>query len=81
MECRQRFGWHLYAHRAGVTVLTMYGIARLFQMIGLTIPPLAIIAQLMERITLGQMLGFLVASITIFGIGYVIQRYSGAPPA
>jgi hypothetical protein len=56
----------------------MYTIARFLQVVGLTIPPLAIIAQLNERISLSQMLGFLVASITVFGIGYVLQRYFGS---
>jgi hypothetical protein len=55
----------------------MHSVARLLQMIGLTIPPLAIVAQLMESITLGQMLGFLVVSIAVFTIGYLMQRYSG----
>jgi hypothetical protein len=54
----------------------MHSVARLLQMVGLTIPPLAIIAQLMESITLGQMLGFLIASIAVFMIGYLMQRYS-----
>jgi hypothetical protein len=57
----------------------MYSLARLMQMAGLTIPPLAIIAQLMDRITLGQMLGFLVTSVAVFGVGYLIQRYTGGP--
>ncbi len=47
-------------------------------MIGLTIPPLAIIAQLGEHITAGQMLQFLVASVAVFGIGYLLQTYGGA---
>jgi hypothetical protein len=57
----------------------MYSISRFLQMAGLTIPPLAIIAQLLDRITLGQMLGFLVVSVAVFGIGYLIQRYTGGP--
>ena len=59
----------------------MYTLARLLQLIGLTIPPLAIIAQLMERISLGQMLGFLVAAVAVFGIGHLLQRYSGGGQA
>jgi hypothetical protein len=55
----------------------MIGLARLLQLIGLAIPPLAIIAQLSDAITLGQMLGFLVMSVAIFGVGYLMQRYSG----
>lgn len=55
----------------------MYVVARLLQLVGLTIPLLAIVAQLNERITLGQMLGFLVAAMAVFGIGHVLQRFSG----
>ncbi|MCI0334756.1 MAG: hypothetical protein L0228_16195 [Planctomycetes bacterium] len=58
----------------------MYSIARALQIIGLTIPPLAIFAQLTERISLGQMLGFLVAAIAFFGIGYLMQAYLGGGP-
>jgi hypothetical protein len=60
-----------------VTVPCMYTLARFLQVLGLTIPLLAIVAQLNERITLGQMLGFLVASMTTFIIGHTLQRYSG----
>jgi hypothetical protein len=59
----------------------MYTIARFLQIVGLSIPMLAIVAQLMERITLGQMLGFLVAAMAFFGIGHLMQRYSGGGPA
>jgi hypothetical protein len=62
---------------SAVNVLNMYSVARFMQIVGLTIPPLAILAQLMERITLGQMLGFLVAATAFFGIGHLMQRYSG----
>jgi len=62
---------------ASGTVLGMYPLARMLQLAGLTIPPLAIVAQLNETITLGQMLGFLVVSMGIFGVGHVMQRYSG----
>jgi hypothetical protein len=67
----------LPAGSANVTVLTMYTIARLMQLIGLTIPPLTIIAQLNQQITLGQMLGFLAVSMGVFVVGYLLQRYSG----
>jgi hypothetical protein len=55
----------------------MYSIARLLQLIGLTIPVLAVMAQLSQSISAGKMLGFLVVSVLIFSIGYVLQRYSG----
>jgi hypothetical protein len=54
----------------------MYTLGRVFQSAGLIIPPLAIIAQLNNRISAGQMLRFLVVAICVFSIGYVMQRYS-----
>jgi hypothetical protein len=63
-----------------VNVLDMLSVARLLQLIGLTIPPLAVIAQLMGNIDLKQMLGFLVVSVAVFAIGYLMQRYSGNGP-
>lgn len=53
----------------------MYPLARLFQLLGLAIPPLAIVAQLGERISAGQMLQFLVVSVCLFGVGYLLQTY------
>jgi hypothetical protein len=35
-------------------------------------------AQLFERISLGQMLGFLVVAVGVFVIGHHLQRYSGS---
>ena len=55
----------------------MYTLARLLQIVGLVIPPLAIVAQLNESITLGQMLGFLVVAICVFMIGQTLQRTTG----
>jgi hypothetical protein len=55
----------------------MYTVARFLQVVGLTIPMLAIAAQLFERISLGQMLGFLVVAVGIFLIGHQLQRFSG----
>jgi hypothetical protein len=59
------------------TVLAMHSLARFLQVVGLTIPLLAIIAQLNEQISLGQMLGFLIAAMAVFGIGHILQRFSG----
>ncbi len=61
------------------TVLTMYSIGRFLQIVGLTVPPLAVIAQLAnpEDFKANKMLQFLFASICIFSIGYILQRYSG----
>jgi hypothetical protein len=55
----------------------MYTVARFLQIVGLTIPLLAIVAQLNDHITLSQMLGFLAVAIGVFLIGHVLQRYSG----
>jgi hypothetical protein len=55
----------------------MYALARLLQFAGLTIPPLAILAQLSEAIKPGQMLRFLVAAICLFSIGYLVQQTTG----
>lgn len=54
----------------------MYPIARFLQLVGLTILPLSIFAQLNENITLGQMLRFLVAGVAVFSIGYLLQTYT-----
>jgi hypothetical protein len=54
----------------------MQPLARLLQFAGLTIPPLAMIAQLTNRIRPGQMLQFLVVSVCLFGVGYVLQQYT-----
>jgi hypothetical protein len=55
----------------------MYTVARFLQMVGLTIPILAILAQLNQTITASKMLGFLIASVLIFSIGYLLQRTIG----
>jgi hypothetical protein len=59
-----------------VTVLTMYILGRSLQVVGLIIPPLAIMAELNER-NPSQMLKFLAIAIGIFVLGYLLQRYSG----
>lgn len=56
----------------------MKSIARLLQFVGLTIPPLAMIAQLGSHISTGKMLQFLLVSVGIFVLGYTVQRYSGS---
>lgn len=60
-----------------VTVRCMYALARLLQVAGLVIPPLAMIAQLGERIRTGQMLQFLVVAVCLFSSGYLLQQYTG----
>ena len=56
----------------------MRSVARLLQLAGLTIPPVAMLAQLSETITLGQMLGFLAASVCLFCVGYLLQQVTGS---
>ncbi len=55
----------------------MHLLARLLQLVGLAIPPLAMVAQLGEKISAGQMLQFLVVSVCLFGTGYLLQQYRG----
>lgn len=53
----------------------MQVIARLFQLAGLAIPLLAMVAQLRNRIGAGQMLQFLLVAACLFGVGYILQVY------
>jgi hypothetical protein len=57
----------------------MQSIARLMQLAGLTVPPITVLAQLNGNITAGQMLGFLVVSVCMFTLGYLLQRASARP--
>jgi hypothetical protein len=54
----------------------MQPLARFLQFIGLTIPPLAMIAQLTNSITAGKMLQFLLVAVGVFVLGYTLQRFS-----
>lgn len=58
----------------------MHSLARMLQMIGLTIPPLAILAQLSDpdHFGTGEMLKFLMMAVGVFLLGYVMQRFSGS---
>jgi hypothetical protein len=51
----------------------MDAIARMLQLAGLAIPLLAVLAQLNEAISVGQLLMFLVASVCLFYIGHVLR--------
>jgi len=55
----------------------MHSLARLLQFAALVIPPLAMAAQLSQRISTGQMLKFLLMSVGIFLLGYGLQRFGG----
>jgi hypothetical protein len=58
----------------------MYTVARFLQMAGLTIPILAIFAQLNQTISVGQMLGFLIMAVMLFLVGRFLQGYTGGSP-
>jgi hypothetical protein len=51
------------------------GLARGLQILGLLLPPLAIVLQLSEAISLGQMLLILVAAVCCFLIGRILEGY------
>lgn len=51
-------------------------VGRMLQQLGLIAPPVSIVLQLLEAITLGQMLIILVASVCLFGIGRILEGYS-----
>jgi hypothetical protein len=53
----------------------MRGVGRNLQLLGLAVPPLAILLQLTNSISLGQMLAMLVASVCLFGIGRIFEGY------
>lgn len=54
----------------------MHTLARLLQLAGLAIPPLAMVAQLNESISTGRMLQFLMMAIGLFLLGHTLQRHS-----
>lgn len=61
----------------------MYSLARMLQMIGLAIPPLAILSQLADpdHFGTGEMLKFLLMAVGIFLLGYLLQRFGGGSGA
>ena len=54
----------------------MASLGRLLQMIGLVLPPLSIVLQLQNVITLGQMLTMLVTAVSAFWIGRIVEGYA-----
>jgi len=54
----------------------MRTLGRLMQIAGLSIPLLAIVAQLNESITQGQMLMFLIAAVCAFWIGRIVEGFA-----
>ena len=53
----------------------MRQLGRFLQIVGLTLPPLSILMQLMDSIKANQMLVMLVASVCVFLIGRVLEGY------
>jgi hypothetical protein len=49
---------------------------RLLQYVGLVLPPLSIILQLQQAISLGTMLTMLVLAISAFSIGRIVEGYA-----
>ena len=54
----------------------MRSIGRGLQLVGLGAPPLGILLQLAGAIDLKQMLAMLVASVSAFGIGRIVEGYA-----
>lgn len=54
----------------------MYTLGRFFQIVGLTILPLAIVNEL-NRSNPGLMLKFMLVGVGVFITGYLLQHYSG----
>lgn len=52
-------------------------IGRFGQFVGLALPAVAVMLELGGQITSGPMLGMLVFSVCCFGIGWILERYSG----
>jgi len=59
----------------------MHTLARMLQLAGLAIPPLAIISQLTDpnNFGTGEMLKFLFMAVGIFLLGYLLQRFGSGP--
>jgi hypothetical protein len=55
---------------------SMRGLGRGLQVLGLVLPPLAMVMQLAEAVSLGQMLTMLLAAVCCFGIGRIVEGYS-----
>jgi hypothetical protein len=54
----------------------MRGLGRGLQLLGLFLPPAAIVLELVHAVSLGQMLIILVAGISVFWIGRIVDGYS-----
>jgi hypothetical protein len=56
--------------------IAMAGFGRLLQIAGLIVPPVSILLQLQGTISLGQMLTMLVAAVSAFWIGRILEGYA-----
>jgi hypothetical protein len=54
----------------------LQAIGKAGQLLGLTVPAVAILLELNHRISLGQMLMLLVAAVCCFWIGRILEGYS-----
>jgi hypothetical protein len=69
-------GRRLLAANAPLLGITMRSFGRALQVLGLAVPPLGMVLQLSDAITLGQMLTMLVAAACMFGIGRIVEGYA-----
>lgn len=53
----------------------MRSIAKLLQLVGLVLPPVSILLQLQQTITLSTMLVMLVAAVSAFWLGRILEGY------
>lgn len=56
----------------------MRAVGRFGQLLGLTVPALAVVMELSGRISAGPMLGMLVFSVCCFAIGRILEGYAGS---
>ncbi len=56
----------------------MKAIGRAGQVVGLTVPAVAVMMELTGRISSGPMLSMLVFSVCCFGIGRILEGYAGS---
>ena len=61
--------------QASLGRFAMRSFGRTLQLLGLGVPPLAIVLQLSETISLGQMLTMLVTAVCLFWIGRIVEGY------
>jgi hypothetical protein len=55
----------------------MRELGRNLQRLGLVLPPIAIVLQLFDQIATGKMLIVLAFSVSLFGIGRIVEGYGG----